>query len=207
MGFDKIRAPLAGRTVLEWSLSVFDSLEFVDHIILVCPGGQQPEFAPMARPFGKLCGVVEGGLERPDSVLAGAKALDKLGWKGFVAVHDAARPLVLPGAVEDCLKAARSTGAAALAERVADTLHRTNGEAVVTGHVLRDNLWRVQTPQILPLEDLLGMAGGRGFTDEVSALLAIRKSAVLVENFSPNFKITVPADLLLAEAVLRSRHS
>lgn len=205
MGFDKIRALLGGRTVLEWSLRVFHSLECVDRIVVVCPRGQRPEFAQLTKGYAKIGDVVEGRSERPGSVLAGAEALQELGCGGLVAVHDGARPLILTEAIERCRKAAEARGAAALAERVVDTLHRTDPDHLVTGSVTRENLWRVQTPQILSLGDLIAMQGGQGFTDEVSALLAAKKNAVLIENHAPNFKITVPGDLLLAEAVLQSR--
>jgi 2-C-methyl-D-erythritol 4-phosphate cytidylyltransferase len=42
-------------------------------------------------------------------------------------------------------------------------------------------------------------------TDEVSALQKVGRRAVLLENPFPNFKLTVPGDVILAEAVLNSR--
>jgi 2-C-methyl-D-erythritol 4-phosphate cytidylyltransferase len=208
MGFDKILAQLAGRPVLAWSLGVFEEAGVVGRVVVVCASGARAEVGKIAGAFGKVAGVVVGGAQRPDSVLAGAEALEGMGVdvRRMVAVHDAARPLVLRGVIETCLEAARLHGAAAPAERVADTLHRTDNSQMVTDTVVRENLWRVQTPQVLPLGTLLELAGGRGFTDEVSALRAAHKPVALVENPAPNFKITVPADLETAGAILRARN-
>jgi 2-C-methyl-D-erythritol 4-phosphate cytidylyltransferase len=208
MGFDKILAGLAGRPVLAWSLGVFEETEAVGKIVVVCASGARTATGKIAGAFAKVAAVVDGGAARPDSVLAGAQALKDMGTDGgrLVAVHDAARPLVLRGVIETCLEAARLHGAAAPAERVADTLHRTDNSQMVTDTVVRENLWRVQTPQILPLGTLIALAGGRGFTDEVSALRAAGKPVALVENPSPNFKVTIPADLEMAAAILRGRN-
>jgi 2-C-methyl-D-erythritol 4-phosphate cytidylyltransferase len=68
----------------------------------------------------------------------------------------------------------------------------------------------VQTPQIFG-RDLLLKAYARIFesgldvTDEISAVEMLGRKIQLVPNEEPNFKITYPADLSLAELVLRQR--
>ena len=83
---------------------------------------------------------------------------------------------------------------------------------MVTGGVARANLFAVQTPQIFGRE-LLKKAysaifdAGREVTDEISAVEEVGGKVVLLPNDEPNFKITYPADLPLAEFVLRQRAS
>ena len=208
MGFDKILTPLAGRSVLAHSLGAFEQCSLIGTIIVVGPAGRAEEFDLGCRMFAKVAEVTDGGSERADSVAAGARALARLGISGgWVAVHDAARPLVTPAAIEACCHAAMEHGAAALAEPAIDTLHRTDSEGRVTETLARTQIWRAQTPQVLPLEDLMAAASFRDRTDEVSIRLASGRPVVLVDPGIPNFKITRPDDLLLAEAVLASRRS
>jgi 2-C-methyl-D-erythritol 4-phosphate cytidylyltransferase len=68
----------------------------------------------------------------------------------------------------------------------------------------------METPQIfstaLLCEAYAGvLARGEVVTDEVSAVTALGRVVKLVENTEPNLKITVPGDLAVAAAILRSR--
>jgi 2-C-methyl-D-erythritol 4-phosphate cytidylyltransferase len=205
MGFDKLLARLGSGSVIANTLQAFSRCAEIRRMVVVCPPGRLPDFARETQAFPKVTAVVEGGTERSDSVANGVRALVAEGHlpPDFVAVHDAARPLILPESISQCFHAAMVSGAAALAEKVADTLHRCDEEGVVLEPVPRANLWRVQTPQILRWEDLQALSGTH--TDEISGLLALKKSATLIENPHPNFKMTVPADLVLAQAILESR--
>ncbi len=205
MGFDKLLAPLGTKPVIAHALEAFQSCEDIRQIVVVCPVDRRADFEPAIQSFSKVVALVEGGAERSDSVAQGVCALETADQlpPDFVAVHDAARPLILAESISLCFQAAMLSGAAALAEKVADTLHRSNDQGLVLECVPRTNLWRVQTPQILTLTDLKALQGGT--TDEISGLLRMEKPATLVENLHPNFKMTVPADLVLAGAIIESR--
>jgi 2-C-methyl-D-erythritol 4-phosphate cytidylyltransferase len=152
--------------------------------------------------------VIPGGERRSDSVRAGLKRLDRAAT--FVAVHDAARPLVTPEQIERVHELARAHGGAALAEPITNTLKRADEDGVVTGGVPRENLYGMQTPQIFA-RDLLDKAyaaiaaDNRSVTDEVSAVEHLGAKVVLLPNEEWNVKITFPRDLLLAQAVLARR--
>lgn len=207
MGFDKLLAPLAGKTVLEHALDRLAACRSIRRIVVVCPVGRLADFEKRVADAPRVAALIEGGALRADSVAAGAEVLVRLAGRApdYVAVHDAARPLVDPRAIEACFQGARRAGAAALAEPVADTLHRCDDAGQVIRAVPRKNLWRVQTPQILQRDDLLRISRGssRRQTDEISALSRLGRRAILVEHASPNFKLTTPADFALAEALLR----
>lgn len=210
MGFDKLAADLCGRPVVVHSLAAFDACAEVETILLVCASERREEFETLAAPFRKVRQVLAGGSERMDSVLAGVSALGEPG-TGYVAVHDGARPLITPAAISACFLAAREAGAAACAEPVADTLHRSGPDGCVRETISRENLWRMQTPQIVAaavLKNLLLEARESGIpaTDEVSLLLRAGGKARVVENPDWNFKVTFPRDLSLAEAVLKNRN-
>jgi 2-C-methyl-D-erythritol 4-phosphate cytidylyltransferase len=149
---------------------------------------------------------VDGGVDRQDSVMAGLAALSAQ--TGLVAVHDGARPLVAPADIDRCVAAALEFRAAALARRVTDTLKRSDAADFSAGAVSRENLWFMETPQVFDVPLLLEAyeavaAQGLAVTDEVSAMEAIGVQVKFIESIQPNLKITTPADLALAEALLR----
>ena len=210
MGFDKLFAPLNGRPVLAHSIAAFEKTESVRDIILVARAERLSDYEMLVREqdFRKVTAVIPGGARRQDSVQRG---LERLASESrFVAVHDAARPLVRPEMIEKIYQCAQTQGGAASGAPVRDTLKRVDDQYLVTGGVERANLFTVETPQIFR-RDLLEKAyraildAALEVTDEISAVEQVGGKVVLLPNEDPNFKITYPADLLLGEFVLRQR--
>jgi 2-C-methyl-D-erythritol 4-phosphate cytidylyltransferase len=212
MGFDKLLALLGDKAVLAHTIDAFERTDSVSEIILVARAKRVTEFEGLVREsdFKKVRRVVAGGKHRQDSVRAGLESIDARA--NYIAVHDAARPLVMPGQIERVLAMAREHGAAALAEPVTDTLKRADKNCLVTGGVSRDGLFAMQTPQIFARE-LLERAyaslatNNLSVTDEVSAVEYLGAKVVLVPNDEWNVKITYPRDLFLAQAALARRSS
>lgn len=210
MGFDKLLASLAGRSVVAHSIAAFEQTKSVTDIILVCRAERLSAYEKIValQGFGKVSAIIPGGARRQDSVRCGLQKLPAE--NDFVAVHDAARPLVRPEMIEQIFQLARRHGGAASAAPVSDTLKRVDRELAVIGGVERADLFAVQTPQIFQRE-LLEKAyaaifeAGLDVTDEISAVDRAGGRVVLLPNEEPNFKITWPADLPLAEFVLRQR--
>jgi 2-C-methyl-D-erythritol 4-phosphate cytidylyltransferase len=210
MGFDKLLAPLAGKPVVAHSIAAFEQTESVSAIVLVAHAERLSEYEEVVRSHGfqKVMAVIPGGLRRQDSVLRGLEQTGAV--SEFVAVHDAARPLVRPDLIERIFELAHRHGGAASAAPVIDTLKRVDGDYVVIGGVERANLFAVQTPQIFRRE-LLEKAYRVVFdaaieiTDEISAVEQVGGKVVLVSNDEPNFKVTYPSDLPLAGFILQQR--
>ncbi|HWL54680.1 MAG TPA: 2-C-methyl-D-erythritol 4-phosphate cytidylyltransferase [Chthoniobacteraceae bacterium] len=215
MGFDKLVADLGGAPVAAVSLRAFEKTPSVRSIILVTQADRIAEFEAIgkAHSISKLTAVVAGGGERHLSVWNGLLAAEARGeTQGYLAVHDAARPLVTPAAIEACLAVARQHGAGVCASPVADTLKRAAHDLFVTGDVDREHLWAMQTPQVFLSSVLIGayrslIKTGEKVTDEVSAVQRLGVSVALAPNAEPNFKITLPADLELARLVLKAREN
>ncbi len=208
MGFDKLTAPLAGRPLVWWSLqSVQDCVE-ISSAVLVCAPQRIEEFTAIALAFPKFSQVVAGGAARSDSVLNGLLAISE-NPPELVAVHDAARPLATAALFTQILASAQKLGAASAAHPVADSLHRSGPDGLLHETLARQNLFAMETPQAARFGDLLSAIRqhGLGATDEVGALIAagIHPSPVL--HGIPNFKITRPADLPVAEEILKARSS
>lgn len=212
-GGDKLSVQLAGRPLLAWSLLAFEQTPSISFIVLVTSEARIEEFRAIAQAEGitKLTAIVTGGAHRNESVSRGLQALNALPVSPeLVAIHDAARPLVTVDLITRCLEAAAGSGASSAAAPVSDTLHQADQEGCAVRTVDRAGLWSMQTPQVFriaPLTDLLKTPGIGKPTDEVSVALAAGWRIPFVENLEPNIKVTWPADLALAEAVLRYRQA
>jgi 2-C-methyl-D-erythritol 4-phosphate cytidylyltransferase len=210
MGFDKLFALLGDKPVIAHTLDAFERAECVDEIILVGRGDRLAEFQELVRRTAgkKVRHVVSGGVHRQDSVRVGLNlvAPDAI----YVAVHDAARPLITAAQIGRVFEASRVHGAAALAEPITDTLKRGDENNFVCGGVDRAGLYAMQTPQIFSREILVAaydtVAKKKlSITDEVSAVEQLGGKVLLVPNNEFNLKITYPRDLLLAQSFLSQR--
>jgi 2-C-methyl-D-erythritol 4-phosphate cytidylyltransferase len=209
MGFDKLLAPLAGQSVLWHSIRALAKCSEVRQFTIVTRRELLEEMRGLAESasLGKGVLVVEGGAQRHLSVSAGLATLEE---DGFVAIHDAARPLVTEEAVEGCLALARIHGAASCAAPVADTVKRGDAAGLVAGSVDRTGLWAMQTPQIFS-NRLIREAYAQVLreqalvTDEVSAVERMGRAVAIYHNADWNLKMTFPRDLALAEMILASR--
>lgn len=211
MGFDKLAAMLAGRTVLEHAVRALAATGEFGEIILVTSPARRDEAQAWIDAVIRETGVpvrwAGGGAERQDSVAAGLAALDPVAT--LVAVHDGARPLVRADDVRRVVAEARTTGAASLAHPVVDTLKRADDAGRVSGSVDRTGLWAMETPQVFAVEVLRNayasaLAHGQSLTDEVSALEAAGHPVTLVPSTPGNLKITHPGDLVMAGLLMRA---
>lgn len=210
MGFDKLFAPLGDKPVVAHAIAAFENTAQVDEIVLVVRGEQIEAHEKLisGHAFSKVQKIIRGGERRQDSVRAGLKALSDD--TQFVAVHDAARPLVRPAQIAEVFEMCRRHGAAALAESVKDTLKRVGEDGFICASVDRERMYALQTPQIF-MRELLERAydaifsGSVAVTDETSALEHIGQKVAIVSNDDFNFKITFPNDLLLADSILAQR--
>ena len=150
--------------------------------------------------------VVPGGAHRQDSVFAG---LSHLGEAPVAVVHDGARPLVPPDVVTAVIQAAAEAGAASAGLPVRETVKLVDG-ADARQTLDRDRLWVAHTPQAFRtalLREAHHRAKAEGFygTDDAVLVERLGYAVRMVEDSPRNLKVTVPADLDLAEAYARQR--
>lgn len=198
-GDDKLLRKLDGLPLFLHSVRNFYPLCPEWNMLIVVPFDKLAEFEDIAAAYLPECKLqfVAGAELRADSVRNGLDALDPQ--TKFVAIHDAARPWATSGLLEKCLAAARLHGGAVPAKMVVDTLKRSSEEGRIIETVRRDNLWRVETPQVFNLEQLLD-ANERidgveiEFTDDASIMEAAAYEVFIVRNQEKNTKITYPND-------------
>jgi len=159
--------------------------------------------------LGKPLLRTNGGAERADSVLAGLRALPaSVAPEHAVLVHDAARPCVRAADISRLIDEAGPAGGGLLAAPLRDTLKRADANGRVAATEPRESRWRALTPQLFArgaLEAALteALAAGIAITDEAMAMERAGHAPLLVEGSEDNIKVTTPADLVLAEFLLR----
>ena len=204
---DKAFLSLGAKPVLAWALLAFERCPAVNRVILVTRRERVDAAQGLAHMFGcaKTKCVVAGGATRQASVREGLEATR--GEADVVVIHDGCRPCVTPDLIAETVKSARRQGSGVAAVKVTDTIKEVARGLTVTRTIDRGRLWAVQTPQAFRFDLLneayrLVEAQGLSVTDYASAVEALGKPVHLVSATAANMKITVPADLVLAAAIL-----
>ena len=208
-GIDKILAPLGELPVLVHTLYAFQDCPAFDEVVVVTREDLLVEVSRLCKEYrlDKVTKVVVGGAERIHSVRAGLQEVNPEA--GLIAIHDGARPLVTREVLEEAVARAWTTGAAAPAIPVTDTIKREeNGQTVET--VDREQLRAVQTPQVFEaglIRAALEKAvqDGENLTDDCAAVERLGMKVSLTAGSRENIKITTPFDLLLGETILEAR--
>ena len=200
---------LAGRPLLFHALAAFERASQVDRVVLVTLADRVDRCREDVRwwDMGKVTAVVAGGERRQDSVAEGLGAVPTAA--SVIAVHDGARPLILPEQIDAVVDLARRKGSAVLGTPVTDTVKEIEDGRVL--HTLdRSRRWCVQTPQAFRatiFREAHGEAARRGYegTDDTSLVEHLNVPVYVVVGREDNLKITAPEDLAMANSILRSR--
>ena len=150
--------------------------------------------------------TVEGGDSRAESVRNGIDALQKPA--DFIAIHDAARPLLTQAGVSRIFSAAKEKGSVIPAVRVSSTVKSVADDGRILQTVDRSSLVLAQTPQVFRrdvIENAYSVSKSpSAFTDEASLVEASGHSVFIVDGWPMNIKITTSEDFRMAEALLKS---
>ncbi|MDR3049589.1 MAG: 2-C-methyl-D-erythritol 4-phosphate cytidylyltransferase [Elusimicrobiota bacterium] len=193
---------LAGKPVFLWSVEAFCSLKVFKTVIVSVPNNR---FEILSKRYKNLSKVKFccGASERFGSIKNALNFIDID--IDFIAVHDAARPLINKADIEKVLNAAIKTKAAIAVEKTKDTIKAVrNGKIIKT--LDRKVLWNAQTPQIFE-KTLLLKAYSKTIpsatTDDSQLVERLGIKPSIVETDFPNFKITTKTDFNLAQGLLK----
>ena len=201
--------------MVEWSVDAFRACDSVRSIVVAAPPGHIGDLG------GHDLAVVSGGATRAQSV---ANALEAVG-TGYVAIHDAARPLLTPELVEALvadLDADPEAAGVIAAAPVTDTIKRASesrrqkGPSEVQDRRLaieasedRSRLWAAQTPQVFRTDALrraLAAAERPEEATDEAMLVEWNGGTVLIHPVAEqNLKVTTPLDLRVGELLLADR--
>ena len=200
---------VAGQPMVLHTLQALAAVDrIVSTLVVVQPG--DAFWPPLADALPPRVGVVErGDLTRAGSVFNGLLALRERGVPDtdWVLVHDAARCLIEPAAIDRLIDACLGDAVGGLlALPLPDTL-KASVAGRVSATVDRSDKWLAQTPQMFRIGPLMAAIEriGPAATDEASAMEAMGLHPRLVPGGAQNFKVTYPDDFALASAVLAQR--
>lgn len=196
---------LGGEPILNHSVRRLMAMPEVTGIVVVLHPSHTVRFASELLAFddSKPLLIAEGGRTRLDSVRAGLLEIPETA--SVIAVHDGARPLFAKHVFERCIAALETADGAVPALEVSDTLKREGDDCVVAGSVDRRGMWAAQTPQVFraaALRDVYRRGLEPDATDDAALLEKGGYKVRLVRSTPANVKITTPADLPLAGALL-----
>ena len=178
---------LGGMPVLLKTVLCFAGNPAIDHLIVVVPAEDLDSTAALLSDITAPHRVIAGGPTRAASVLNGV------------------RPFVGPDLIHRVIAGLSGFDAVVPGLPVTDTLKEATGNRVVRT-VSRRNLFQIQTPQAFSTEAILA-AHERAFgqsdppTDDSMLIEAQGGHVRIVDGDPYNIKITLPEDLLFAEAI------
>lgn len=197
--------PLNGNPVLFHTLQAFHRYSASLQIVLVLPADDLETWETLVKKYGFDIPVITqtGGETRFQSVKRG---LEKVNGPGLVAIHDGVRPLVSEDIIGASFRLAAVHGTAVAAVRLKESIRMTDQDT--TRAMDRSKFRLIQTPQTFDI-DLIQQAYAQredpALTDDASVAERAGHAISLFEGSYENIKITTAEDLVVAEALLRSR--
>ena len=190
--------------IIYHTIKKFQDSKNINKIILVIRPEDRNKFGAIIKKnnFNKIIKVVDGGIERQDSVYNGIKAIDNAKDDDIVLIHNAVNPFVDEATINNCINAAKKYGAAVVGFPAKDTI-KVVQDGFVKQTIDRKFLWQAQTPQAMKFF-LAKKAFERAYqekfygTDDVSLVEMLGGSVKVVYCLRENIKITDPYDLAYA---------
>lgn len=203
-GVRKAFLEIAGQPLLARALRPFLDDERVVAVAVAVAADDASSPPEWLRTLDPRITVVAGGETRSQSVRAAISALP--GDVDVIAVHDAARPLVTGELVGRCVDHALEGQGAVAGSPATDTMKIVDSGGSVVDTPDRATLWHAHTPQIFPASVLRAayeVIDAEG-TDDAALVERLDASlrVQMVDDGGTNLKVTRPADVVVAEAIL-----
>ena len=198
---------IAGKTVMEHTIDIFEKNKQIDEIILVVT----PEYRLFVEDiilrnnFNKVRKILNGGKSRKDSSYIAIKSIEDV--EANVIIHDCARPFLSQKVIDSCINALKFYEAIDVAIPSADTIIKIK-DGYIQNIPNRSELMRGQTPQCFRLS-LIKKAHELSFdddnvTDDCALIVKNNLAQVfVVPGEIENIKITYPSDIFLADRLFQ----
>ncbi len=199
---------IKGKTLIEWTIIALAKSEQIGGLYIGVTNMEQSG-AWLKSIHPKVEGIFEGGETRFDTVLNGCRVLlESVGTEeDWLLVHDANRPLLTGTEVTRLIEAVGDDPSGGIVSLpVIDTL-KSGTDSRIKTTLNREQCYRALTPQMFKLGLLYEALNqceknGVAVTDESQAMEHLGYQPKLVVGNTVNIKITTPADLKFAEAML-----
>lgn len=200
---------IAGKTILEHTVEIFENSPEIDEISLVIT----PEYRHVAEnillknKYKKVTKLLNGGETRKDSSFIGINSIEEN--EANVLIHDCARPFLTNKIIADCVEALKKYDAIDVAIPATDTVIEVEN-GIISKIPERSKLMRGQTPQCFKLS-LIKKAhelskNDKNFTDDCGLIVKYNLADVfVVEGDVENIKVTYPSDIFMADRLFQIR--
>ncbi len=202
---------LLDRPVITYALEAFEKSPVDEVVLVVAPG--EVEYAQKnildQYNYKKVTQIITGGAERYHSVY---EALCAITEEGYVLIHDGARAFITPELITFCIEQVKKDKSCVMGMPVKDTIKIVDEDRYAVSTPPRSSMWQIQTPQCFVTREIreayqkMMEAGDESVTDDgmVMETYGIRGVRMIKGSYE-NMKITTPEDMLLGEAILKSR--
>lgn len=192
---NKIFEKIHGRSVLSYSLEVFDQNEYIDNIIVAIKENEKPIIDEIISEgeYRTNFQIVIGGSARSESVYNSLKATEA----EIAIIHDGARPLIKSEYIDKCVESMERHRGVTMGVKSKDTIKITDEDGNVINSTDRANTWIIQTPQCFHRELLLAMHEkfkGEPVTDDCQLLEKGGHPIKVIEGDYTNIKVTTYDD-------------
>ena len=192
---------IKNKTILEYTLDVFEKNERTQRIILVV-NKDYIDFCKTLK-YKKLYKITEGGILRQDSSNIGVNLVEED--DANVLIHDGARPFVKDELINNCYDALKHYQAVNVGVEMTDTVIEINDENIITKIPNRNNLLRCQTPQgfkaaLIKKAHKIAKEKNLKVTDDTGLIVNLNLADVyVIKGDINNIKITYTKDIEYAE--------
>lgn len=201
---------IAGKTILEHTIEIFEISDRIDYIIVIIT----PEYRQLAESillknsYTKIIKLLNGGETRKESSYIGISSIDED--EANVIIHDCARPFLTQKIINNCIQALKTYNSVDVAIPSADTIIQVNENNMIQHIPLRSNLRCGQTPQCFKLSIIRKAhelsKNDNSFTDDCGLVVKYNLGDVyVVEGDVENIKITYPSDIFMADRLFQIR--
>lgn len=209
-GINKQFLSIMGVPVIARTLMAFERCDHISNIILVTSNDNIAQMQLICEKYNisKLSDIVEGGVNRHESVMKGINRLNSTDAK--VLIHDGARPFVDTHTISDVAEALNNYDAALCVCKINDTVKQVSGDGMVKSTVDRSLLYLAQTPQGVDVVKYKTacekIADVQNLTDDASVMEIMGYSVKAIVGSNKNIKITTQDDIAIAEAIVKGEN-
>lgn len=194
-----------GKTVISYTLNIFDKNDYIDDIIIAVKENEIQEIEKIieSENLNKEVKLIIGGNTRKQSVYNCLKMTNS----DIVIIHDGARPAIKQEYIDKCLETMNDFSGATMRVKSKDTIKITDDNNVVVTTTKRKNTWLIQTPQCFERKTLLEMHekyNDEDITDDCVLLEKGNYQVKIIEGDYTNIKLTTYEDLSIIREFLKN---
>lgn len=204
------------KPIIIYTLECFENHPEIDGIVVSCLDGWQEMLWAYVKQFkiSKVVDVVAGGKNGQDSIRNGVYAIaDRYQQDDLIMVHDAIRPMLPASVISDNIVKCKKYGNAITVIPCMEAMLRSDDEIESEESILRNSLFRAQTPQTVSVKDMVQLhkdaiaVGNINSVATCTLLLEMGHKVYFAKGSELNIKITTVEDITIFKALLATQDS